>query len=229
MPSLLCDFGKTMPDETFTVKLPGMQFLVNFKGVETSAEMIQRVQGIREPQTVEILRSAVKPGMRVIELGACFGYFTMILSRLVGGWGRILAVEPLRAYVKVIRRNLRLNQAKNVKMLNIVINNDPKYRGIYNPDGVPVKTITEVIEEEAFHPDVIFMDIEGSEAHVIKDLVGSGYLESRRPTIIWEAHSELYAGSGFWWDFNDLLMRYGYKTRHQGRHMAVAVAEAKNA
>ena len=80
--------------------------------------VVQRRFGIYELWTSRTLRAVVKPGMTVVELGACYGEFTIQLSKLVGSKGRILAFEPFPKYFEILERNVKLNRCSNVTLVN---------------------------------------------------------------------------------------------------------------
>lgn len=78
----------------------------------------QRRFGLFEPWTTETLRRVIRPGMRVVELGACYGEFTILLSRLVGPQGRVYAFEPFPKCFEIAQRNIGLNGLTNVELFN---------------------------------------------------------------------------------------------------------------
>lgn len=51
----------------------------------------------------------VQPGWRCIDVGANFGYYTLLLAHLVGEKGAVQAWEPQARAVECIRRSLHLN------------------------------------------------------------------------------------------------------------------------
>lgn len=51
----------------------------------------------------------VKPGMRCIDVGASFGYYTMLLAQLVGEEGRVQAWEPLPPVLDCLRDSVAVN------------------------------------------------------------------------------------------------------------------------
>lgn len=72
--------------------------------------------GCAEPEVVAAMFHIVRPGDFVIDGGANTGFFTCILSKLVGETGRVLAYEPEMENVKKLRVNLDANDVKNVQI-----------------------------------------------------------------------------------------------------------------
>ena len=56
-------------------------------------------------------------GATVIDVGACFGTYTLELSDLVGPQGRVLAIEPGPEQLKFLRRNVAQNHLTNVTII----------------------------------------------------------------------------------------------------------------
>ena len=55
-------------------------------------------EGIWEPDTTKLILDFVKPGMHVLDIGANFGYYSLILARSVGPTGKVWAFEPVKKY-----------------------------------------------------------------------------------------------------------------------------------
>ncbi len=70
--------------------------------------------GSWEPEVVEVVRQYVKPGMTALDIGAQSGYFSLLLSKLVGPGGNVIAFEPLPANFRVLEENVHLNGLTNV-------------------------------------------------------------------------------------------------------------------
>jgi FkbM family methyltransferase len=64
-----------------------------------------------------LLAKRVKPGWRVIDVGANIGYFTMLLADLVGPSGSVEAWEPLGIYTSMLRISLEINGHRHVKLV----------------------------------------------------------------------------------------------------------------
>jgi len=60
---------------------------------------------------------AVRQGDVVLDVGAHFGYFTLLFSHLVGESGRVISLEPTPSTYSVLRRNVA--NVNNVIALNV--------------------------------------------------------------------------------------------------------------
>ncbi|HSS63313.1 MAG TPA: FkbM family methyltransferase, partial [Gammaproteobacteria bacterium] len=60
------------------------------------------------------LRKFLAPGMRVLDVGANFGVYTLLAARGVGAHGRIFSVEPSSTTARWLRANVALNDFENV-------------------------------------------------------------------------------------------------------------------
>jgi len=68
---------------------------------------------IRESE--EVARRQILPGSTVVDVGASWGYFSIIASLLVGETGHVVALEPNEARFHVLQKNLRVNARENVR------------------------------------------------------------------------------------------------------------------
>jgi FkbM family methyltransferase len=67
------------------------------------------LDGFWEMWVTIFLARQVQTGMTVIDVGANFGYYTMLFGTLVGPEGHVVAVEPNPEIVPILRRSLKLN------------------------------------------------------------------------------------------------------------------------
>src|SRR5205814_1290703 len=67
-----------------------------------------------EPVTTRALISRLRPGARVVDVGAHIGYYTCLTARAVGAGGVVHAIEPAPENVEVLRRNVELNALPQV-------------------------------------------------------------------------------------------------------------------
>ena len=71
--------------------------------------------GERELDHKLILERIVKKNMKIFDIGANIGYYVLMESNLIGEKGKILAIEPVDKNIKLLRKNLKLNNNKITK------------------------------------------------------------------------------------------------------------------
>ena len=202
---------------------------VNLADAHVSWNIIENNYEIAETKFV---KSLVKPGMHVWDIGANLGYFTLLMSQLVGATGRIDAFEPLpflhESLVKSISKN-KLNDVvtahkialgnKNSEVELVYAPNSDNWGGAYlafdgiipaqhSTEKVDVRQISNVISPVRL--DFIKIDVEGAEPLVL-DSAGT-FLEKFNPIVMSEIHpkqlkvvSKLSSG-----DYIKQMKGYGY-------------------
>ncbi|MBN1867362.1 FkbM family methyltransferase [Candidatus Sumerlaeota bacterium] len=90
--------------------------------------------GTFESKETEFVRGLVKPGQVCLDVGANFGWYTVLLSRNVGPAGAVHAFEPLPSTLEVLERNIELNGCRNVTVTQAALDEMPGERDIYLPD-----------------------------------------------------------------------------------------------
>jgi FkbM family methyltransferase len=139
----------------------------------------------------------VKPGMRVADVGANYGYYTMLFADIVTRSGRVLAVEPNPAAADLLRQSLQLNGFDYQTVLVeaalgasatgeaqlLVPYNEPKNAHLSGAPGYPGTSHTVALTSldrlaSQFGPiDLVKIDAEGAEVGIIagmQDLLDSG-------------------------------------------------------
>jgi FkbM family methyltransferase len=189
-----------------------------------------------EPETKEMLSSFLKPGMVFVDLGANEGFFSVVASRVVGSTGRVLAIEPQSRLAPVIRRNLQLNKATNVTLVQVAISD---YNGSADfnlaPDtnsgssGLsratrytnPTQTVRLLTldgclrENDLTSVDVMKIDVEGYEYEAV--LGSKDLFRSRKVVrVLIEVHDNLLQARGLRaQDISDFLISCGYERQAQ--------------
>jgi FkbM family methyltransferase len=69
-----------------------------------------------EPEVVHLMLRVLRPGDLAVDAGANVGFFSCLMSRLVGLTGRVLAFEPAAVNLAKLHRNLALNGIENVEV-----------------------------------------------------------------------------------------------------------------
>ena len=143
-------------------------------------------------ETARILR----PGDRVLDIGAHHGFEAMLFSKLVGPQGFVLAVEPSPFNAMLAWTQVGLNRADNCEILQaavgarsgeLCISQETNARVSYSGLTVPAFTADELSSK--YGPfTAMKIDVEGFEHEVLK---GATELLASRPKILLELHAEL--------------------------------------
>lgn len=81
---------------------------------------------LHERKTIAYLEGRLRPGMRVVDIGAHVGYHTKRFARLVGERGIVLAFEPDPGTFRLLQANL--HKQRNVYLFNVAVTDKP---GLY--------------------------------------------------------------------------------------------------
>ena len=151
-------------------------------------------------------RGSLRPGSRVLNLGANHGVVAMMLAKRVGPTGSVVAVEADDWLAEGIERNAELNGLDNVVALHAAVGrSDGALRfGVYGhvDDGsgrfgrvrVPSVSIDSLADRHG-SADLVFMDVEGYELEALR---GAERTLARSPDWFVEVHGPdlgAYGGS----------------------------------
>ena len=184
--------------------------------MDLSMGFLQKVYYLKpdnyEREMQNVIRSLVRPGMVVADIGANTGYVTLLLADLVGDAGRVISFEPYGPSFDLLRRNVESNGLRQVEVFCIALSDTTGISRLYlsaKNDGmhsfgdlidetgvagsspqVPVKTTTldQFLEERGIpRIDVLKIDVEGAETLVFS---GARSLLSRpdSPVILCEVY-----------------------------------------
>lgn len=207
-------YNKFGNNHIFNINIDNFKYKLTFGSHTITANIVQRIEGRREPETQAIYKSIIMPGMNVLEIGACFGEFTVLIDNLVGKKGRLLSIEGTPNIFKILEQNKKINNLQNTKIYNLFVTNSDKDIIFGTKDMHPYAAIDRIksndnpinhnetviqknvkvsnfLKELKFEPDVIVMDIEGFEVDVIEDLFLKNDLE-KKPIILFENHPQYY-------------------------------------
>ena len=206
----------------------GSWMLLNLTDTCISRELT--LYGVHERNSTAHIKSIVKPGMKVLECGANIGYYAMIQARIVGDTGKIYAIEPSPTNVAWLKRNIAINDYKNIDVQSGAFGAEkgiaPFYVDIrsnlssfvkrddlkeYEVVDVPMMTIDEFMSDGK-SVDLIRMDVEGYEAEILKG-GESTLMTDRAPKYFFiEVHCELLKKRGSsGWDIAQYLRKFGYE------------------
>lgn len=189
--------------------------------------------GTFEAKETEFVRNFIRPGQVCFDIGANFGWYTILLSRLVGSEGHVHAFEPIPHTFDVLHKNVTLNECENITITKVALDSKKGEKELFLPDiGVsgsfclheyekdydifrcPTETLDNYcIEHGINRVDFIKADIEGAEwsmlkgaTEIIRESMPVLFLEiQQKSTTLFEYEPvELF----------DWLMSFGYKPYH---------------
>jgi FkbM family methyltransferase len=107
-------------------------------GYEMSLDLSDVIQrdiyaGMYEPFETRWLKSAIGPGMTVVDVGANAGYYTWLAAHLVGSTRRVVAFEPGPYAFECLQRVIQENGVRNVICNQIALSESPGTRTLYIP------------------------------------------------------------------------------------------------
>ena len=156
--------------------------------------------GHYEAEKQAAIRRIVKPGMKVFDLGANAGFYTLAFARLVGDGGHVWAFEPLAENVRNLQRHVALNVLANVTVVQAAVsdragvagfdrsvNNSSGHLAPGGGDLVRTIALDDFCDQAVIDcPDVIKFDIEGGESAA---LLGAAQLIAQgKATILLALH-----------------------------------------
>lgn len=154
-----------------------------------------------EPERV-LIRAALRPDDRVLEVGGGVGFIGLLCARLVGP-GRVLTYEANPAMDRVIRANHALNRLEPALRnraitarggdISFFVTDNIISSSVYQRDGgrpvtVPSDALDAVLAE--WKPTVLVMDVEGAEV----DILPASTLQGVRALVL-ELHPHIVEGA----------------------------------
>jgi len=132
------------------------------------------------------------------DVGAHIGYMTVLMAKKVGHAGSVYSVEPSTRNLAQLRKNLRLNGAENVQVVEAAATNadgtaylvdgEASAMNRLGPEGTSVRTIR--LESLLAQTEIGFikLDVEGADREAVEGM--GTLLTVQRPVILIEGHDE---------------------------------------
>ena len=193
--------------------------------------------GKRELEHRIMLQEIVKEGSRIFDIGANIGYYAVMEALMVGKEGEVIAIEPSPSNVRLLEKNVALNDQKNIRIVSAAVSDidgsktfflsDKSNLGTFHNVGsgiehlngqtVDVNTLSlDTLAAQFGAPDLIRMDVEGHEVAVLRGLIDLLNKTPTKPTVIFETHLSRYNNNN---DMRSLLLelfQLGYKVTLAG-------------
>lgn len=180
------------------------------------------LKGFWEPHVTRVILKLLKPGMCVVDVGASFGYYTLLAAFRVAHQGRVFAFEANPRAVELLSQSIAVNGAHNTVTLehyavldrstivpfhplqkyaggSSIIAFEPAFLQKYRDQSetIQVKSIS-LDEYFALRPekiDLVKIDAEGSEPYILKGMTNV-INQNPKLTIICEFSPALITGAG---------------------------------
>lgn len=157
----------------------------------------------RERFVVAAHKKSLGAGDTFVDAGANIGFYTILASRIVGETGNVVAVEMMPETASTLRRNLCLNNIKNVTVIERALSAEAEQEviarvseghygkasiaqnlhvGNFLEETVKSTTLSKVLDGIT-HIALMKMDLEGVEYEALQ---GAGYALSRITNIVFE-------------------------------------------
>lgn len=91
--------------------------------------------GSWEATETAFLKRIVKSGDTVLDVGANIGYFTVLLSLLVGPSGRVFGIEPTQSTYEQLVKNVEINRLDNVTLCRVALSDKSGSVQMYHHRG----------------------------------------------------------------------------------------------
>ena len=174
--------------------------------------------GRYEPQETQIVQRLLAPGMVVVDVGANWGYFTLVCANLVGASGIVIALEPHPRLASMLSANIagHLGLPEFVDVYRVAAGTASEAKAFVGFDerdgnwGVSRAAVgpevpdfeSQTVALDAFlddcqtdRVDLVKIDIEGAEAEAIRGMA-TGIAHHRYRYVLLECHPAELARMG---------------------------------
>lgn len=169
--------------------------------------------GRYEPIETLLTERVLRPGMMFIDVGANWGYFSLLAARRVGDSGRVLSLEPDPRLFALLQSNIAASKFRNVLPLPLAAaasSGTVALAGFHEAAGnwglsrlavaagdntfsVETVSIDALVRERGVKDiDLVKMDVEGAEDLVLEGMA-DGLTQHRYRRMLLELHPELLA------------------------------------
>ncbi|HEY9662934.1 MAG TPA: FkbM family methyltransferase, partial [Allocoleopsis sp.] len=188
------------------------------------------LNGFWEPWITLAMLRTIKPGWHCLDIGANHGYYTLLMSSLVGAVGRVVALEPNDQLVQLVHRTLEVNGFvdRATAISQAVSDQVGQQVQLVIPSGhtghaslhyvpsqtdqvmqVETTTVDQLTAEWA-QVDLIKIDVEGAEYAVWQGMQDTIY-RNKEITIVLEFGAARYANAR---GFLEEIVSAGFKLRY---------------
>ena len=170
------------------------------------------VAGEWDEDVAQAMRSCIKPGSTVVDIGANIGYFSMLASSLTGPGGKVLSIEPSQRNMARLCEHLWINQCTNTTVLSMAASSGKGWADIHFPtennagaaslralhstqaQQTLLIALDDVFDGYELSPGFIKIDVEGWELEALRGMRRT--LERCKPDVVCELTQQFLAEIG---------------------------------
>jgi len=159
-----------------------------------------------EPVETAFIKTQIKEGDTVLDIGANVGYFTLKFARLVGPTGRVYAFEPDPTNFAILQKNIAANGYTNVVLENKAVSNVSGPIQLYLSDNAAdhriydskEATVRQTIPIDAVRLDDYFRDRSEKIDFIKIDTQGADYAVVKGASRLLNVNRHIKITSEFW-------------------------------
>jgi FkbM family methyltransferase len=161
------------------------------------------LMGIQQPMETMLLKRLLHTGMTFVDVGARWGYFSLLAAHCVGEQGRVVSLEPDLIQFRRLFENVHRNGLNHV--ISLAVAAADRSCDVHLNAKVPaprfdLRVVAEPIDEivdalEISNVDLLKMDIEGAERLALRGME-TGLRAGRYRRILLELHHAMLAERG---------------------------------
>lgn len=152
---------------------------------------------------IKFLRTFIKPGMKVIDIGANYGLYTLTIAKIIGNQGRLWAFEPTTATSAYLKQSIFKNNFTNIELIQAGLSDRNRKAKFFTGPNSELNSLSNKFVSGNQHEtislytldycankyqwgeiDFIKLDAEGEESNILK--TGKKFLSSMSPLIMFE-------------------------------------------
>ena len=209
-------------------KVQGSRMILDLNDLGISRELA--LYGVHERNSTAEVKKIIRPGMKILEIGANIGYYALLESKLAGPSGHLYAIEPSPYNFECLKKNIELNGIRNADLYKAAFGEKRSKAIFYLYDRsnlssfikredmgmkaeeieVEVTTLDDFLRGKTI--DFVRMDVEGYELEILKGGAAALSTEYKPKLFFIEVHSALlHKKNSSGREIIESLGRYGYE------------------
>jgi len=203
--------GGVYKERTVTIKRAYLDYNVDFKFVasikEASNALVKGIENTMLNNSITLLRKRnVKASeITVLDVGANFGYLSLVWSQTICKEGKVIAFEPSKDVFSSLSKSIKANNVSSIiDAVNVAVGNENKMVNLYLNDStsnvipenenqksnaVQMIRLDDYIEQMSSACDLIKIDVDGIEHEILKGSIET--LKKHQPIYIVETNDDI--------------------------------------